>query len=348
MINKNETKSDENLLDDNEISNDILKAFEDPQVQDIGRTFMEARAVKGFTQEQAGRSLKVRLKLIEDFEDGRHLDLPGLAYQIGFVRSYANLVDLDPDYCVEAYKKNLNIQDPRIAYNFLESSKEKKSFVPIVVLASFLTCLITYSAWYFNNLNSDKTYIENNVASLEKDKINKTVKYVKVEESLSENVSKPDKILKSHSDEIINEDLKVIEQAVADKVPQDDLTLKTLSNLKTNEHQEVQKNTLEEKTNEIAAVANERDPETELVLKSSGNSWVEIEDLDGNSLVTRLMRSGETYVIPKNNKGLTLSTGNAGVLSLVYGKIHISSLGEVGEVISARPLNIEAFKKRQN
>ena len=31
---------------------------------------------------------------------------------------------------------------------------------------------------------------------------------------------------------------------------------------------------------------------------------VEIEDLDGNALVTRLMRTGETYVIPKNNKGL--------------------------------------------
>ena len=60
------------------------------------------------------------------------------------------------------------------------------------------------------------------------------------------------------------------------------------------------------------------------------------------------MRAGETYVIPKNNKGLTLSTGNAGVLSLVYGKNNIPSLGEIGEVISSRPLNIEAFKKRIN
>ena len=98
-------------------------------------------------------------------------------------------------------------------------------------------------------------------------------------------------------------------------------------------------------TNEVSAVANERDPETEMVLKSSGNSWVEIEDLDGNSLITRLMRPGETYVIPKT-KGLTLSTGNAGVLSLTYGNIHISKLGDIGEVISSRPLNIEAFNIR--
>ena len=35
-----------------------------------------------------------------------------------------------------------------------------------------------------------------------------------------------------------------------------------------------------------------------------------------------------------------------GVLSLTFGSIHISKLGSVGEVISSRPLNIEAFKKR--
>ena len=98
-------------------------------------------------------------------------------------------------------------------------------------------------------------------------------------------------------------------------------------------------------SNETSAIANERTPKEEMVLKSSGNSWVEIEDLDGNSYLTRLMRSGETFVVP-DKKGLTLSTGNAGVLSLTFGSTHISKLGSVGEVISSRPLNIEAFKKR--
>ncbi len=105
-------------------------------------------------------------------------------------------------------------------------------------------------------------------------------------------------------------------------------------------------NLLETKnTNETSAVANERIQNEEMVLKSSGNSWVEIEDYDGNSYLTRLMRAGETFVVP-NKKGLTLSTGNAGVLSLTFGSTHVSRLGGIGEVISSRPLNIEAFKKR--
>ena len=44
----------------------------------------------------------------------------------------------------------------------------------------------------------------------------------------------------------------------------------------------------------MSAEANERDPSTEMVLKATGNSWVEIEDVDGNILMTRLMRPGET------------------------------------------------------
>ena len=94
--------------------------------------------------------------------------------------------------------------------------------------------------------------------------------------------------------------------------------------------------------NEMSAKANERNPNTELVLKAIGNSWVEIEDLNGNILMTRLMRPGETYIVP-NIKGLTFNTGNAGALSLSRGDIFLPSLGDVGEIIKARPLNIKAF-----
>ena len=94
----------------------------------------------------------------------------------------------------------------------------------------------------------------------------------------------------------------------------------------------------------MSAKANERDPKNEMVLRAIGNSWVEIEDLDGNILMTRLMRPGETYVVPKIN-GLTFNTGNAGALSLSQGDVVVTKLGEIGEIITARPLNIKAFSK---
>ena len=78
------------------------------------------------------------------------------------------------------------------------------------------------------------------------------------------------------------------------------------------------------------------DPEPELTFT--------VEDLDGNILMTRLMRPGETYVVPKIN-GLTFNTGNAGALSLSQGDVVVTKLGEIGEIITARPLNIKAFSK---
>ena len=101
-----------------------------------------------------------------------------------------------------------------------------------------------------------------------------------------------------------------------------------------------------ENTSETSAVANERIPKEEMVLKSFGNSWVEIEDMEGNILMTRLMRPGETYVVPNIN-GLTFNTGNAGALSLSQGDVIVPKLGEVGEIITARPLNIKTFSKKE-
>ena len=104
----------------------------------------------------------------------------------------------------------------------------------------------------------------------------------------------------------------------------------------------IDNNLNENQTSEMSATANERDPSTEMVLKATGNSWVEIEDLDGNVLMTRLMRPGETYVVPNVN-GLTFNTGNAGALSLSQGDKIVPKLGEIGEIITARPLNIKSF-----
>ena len=117
------------------------------------------------------------------------------------------------------------------------------------------------------------------------------------------------------------------------------------ANLKTNLKDD-NVESMTSKNTELSATANERDPSTEMVLKATGNSWVEIEDVDGNVLMTRLMRAGETYVVPNIN-GLTFNTGNAGALSLSQGDIIVPKLGEVGEIITARPLNIKTFSKKQ-
>ena len=335
-INEKKNISRISKIDDKHISQDFSKIFDATEnVVDIGTLFIDARVKKGLTQDDVSKILKVRVSSVKQIEKGEELQSLGSAYSLGFLRSYAKLVDLEPDTIIKNYKLTNNEKNTKFDYNFPGVIKEKKSIVPIIALFTFLFSLVIYSSWYYLNINNLETKTEN-ITNLDMD--NNSLNYVKVEDKQNTSFDTTDKInneimlTKKETSQIIvndNSNNKIVEN---NKVASKDLLETGISNENSN-------------SNETSAIANERIPKEEMVLKSTGNSWVEIEDLDGNSYLTRLMRAGETFVVP-NKKGLTLSTGNAGVLSLTFGSIHVSSLGSVGEVISSRPLNIEAFKKR--
>ena len=322
---KNENNKNNSFLDkdkkiDKSVSDAINEAFDQVELSSVGKLCLDARLNKGLTQEQAGTLLKVRVKIIKDFEDGKHIDLPGLAYKVGFVRSYARLLDLDGDLLVKEFKESLELTSFKEEYKFLTPELNKNNFLPIGVVVSVFIAILSYTGWYY----SDRSKKIEQVSDQKTEEIfSKTAEiennsYVIIEENFSNNLP---------SSKANNEN-KV--QELNSKIPLSDNKVESM----------ISKNT------ELSATANERDPSTEMVLKATGNSWVEIEDMEGNILMTRLMRPGETYVVPNIN-GLTFNTGNAGALSLSQGDVIVPKLGEVGEIITARPLNIKTFSKKQ-
>ena len=322
---KNENNKNNSFLDkdqkiDKSVSDAINEAFDQVELSSVGKLCLDARLNKGITQEQAGTLLKVRVKIIRDFEDGEHIDLPGLAYKVGFVRSYARLLDLDGDLLVKEFKESLELNSYKEEYKFLTPELNKNNFIPIGVVVSVFIAILSYTGWYY----SDRSNKIEQVSDQKKDEIFlKTAEiennsYVIIEENFSNNLP---------SSKTNNEN-KV--QELNSKITLSDNKVESM----------ISKNT------ELSATANERDPSTEMVLKATGNSWVEIEDMEGNILMTRLMRPGETYVVPNIN-GLKFNTGNAGALSLSQGDVIVPKLGEVGEIITARPLNIKTFSKKE-
>ena len=319
---KNEKNKNNSFLDqdknlDKTVSDAINEAFDQVELSTVGKLCLDARLNKGLTQEQAAALLKVRVKIIKDFEDGEHIDLPGLAYKVGFVRSYARLLDLDGDLLVREFKESLELNSFKEEYKFLTPELNKSNFLPISAVASVFIAILSYTGWYYSDRSnkieqvSDKNRLETTITVTEVDDNN----YVIIEEDFSDNLHSSKK----------NDDNKNL-QVLNLKTTLIDNKLESMSS----------------KNTELSATANERDPSTEMVLKATGNSWVEIEDMEGNILMTRLMRPGETYVVPNLN-GLTFNTGNAGALSLSRGDVIIPKLGEIGEILTARPLNIKTF-----
>ena len=318
--NNNNSFFNEDKKVDKSVSDAINEAFDQVELSSVGRLCHDARLNKGLTQEQAGNLLKVRVKIIKDFEDGKHIDLPGLAYKVGFVRSYARLLDLDGDLLVKEFKESLELTSFKEEYEFLTPELNKNNFLPIGVVVSVFIAILSYTGWYYSDRSSKIEQVSDQ----------------KTEEIFSKTA------------EIENNSYVIIEESFSNNLPSsrtnDEKKFQVLNSKITLRDDKLESMT--SKNTELSATANERDPSTEMVLKATGNSWVEIEDMEGNILMTRLMRPGETYVVPKIN-GLTFNTGNAGALSLSQGDVIVPKLGEVGEIITARPLNIKTFSKKQ-
>ena len=345
LIRKEKSKS---LLDeDASISDVITEAFDNIELTTIGKLCLDARVNKSLTQEQASALLKVRVKIIKDFENGDKIDLPGTAYKIGFVRSYARLLELDSDLLVQEFKESIEINDFKQEYKFLSPEIHNTKILPIGAVVSFVIALTVYSGWYYTDRNNKIEMASINPVEKKIEKLAEVdnSNYVIIEENLD-----PKNSVSSNKK---NKDDKIRQSVLEEKINIDDFEknsfTKPIKSKPNNEDISISSKTIntkyiESKTNEMSAKANERDPKNEMVLRAIGNSWVEIEDLDGNILMTRLMRPGETYVVPKIN-GLTFNTGNAGALSLSQGDVVVPKLGEIGEIFTARPLNIKAFSK---
>ena len=86
---------------------------------------------------------------------------------------------------------------------------------------------------------------------------------------------------------------------------------------------------------------------SELVIKATATSWVEIVRADGKVTTSKLMRVGDSLVAFIGTN-LFLSTGNAGGLTLQTSNIEPFSAGQLGEILRDFPLDFDAILMRRD
>lgn len=94
-----------------------------------------------------------------------------------------------------------------------------------------------------------------------------------------------------------------------------------------------------------AAVATMRDPAQEITIRAIASSWVEIVRGDGTTVLKKLMRAGDSYIVD-DSSGLYLSTGNAGGIEILSGENEIITIGSVGEIVRDLPLAKNRLRDR--
>ena len=80
-----------------------------------------------------------------------------------------------------------------------------------------------------------------------------------------------------------------------------------------------------------------------ILLRFTGDTWLQIKERGGASLINRVMKEGETFAVP-DRQNLTLNTGNAGGLQILVDGTMAPSLGTTGVVRKDIPLDPDQLK----
>lgn len=118
------------------------------QVDTVGAELRAARMRRGEDLRSIALALRIRREQLEALEEGRSEDLPGRAYGIGFIRSYAEYLGLDSAHIVERYKAELDhVEQSTADLSFPKPSHETRLPRGTFLIVAVVVAVGIYGAW---------------------------------------------------------------------------------------------------------------------------------------------------------------------------------------------------------
>lgn len=121
----------------------------DAPLETVGQDLREARQRKGENLATVSAALKIRKDYLDALEESNFDALPGRAYALGFIRSYADYLGLDSKQCVARFKSETAGRWGQEDSKLNLSDEEERKFPPgLIVLAVLLVLAMAYGAYY--------------------------------------------------------------------------------------------------------------------------------------------------------------------------------------------------------
>ncbi|MCR0982525.1 helix-turn-helix domain-containing protein [Roseomonas populi] len=122
----------------------------------VGEELRDARLALGATLEEVADSLRINRRYLAALEEGRSRDLPGPAYAVGFVRTYARALGLDADDMARRYRETGAPGKGRDLV-FPEPVPERGIPAGAVILLGVVIMVGAYAAWWRWSGSADRT-----------------------------------------------------------------------------------------------------------------------------------------------------------------------------------------------
>ena len=347
----------------------------------IGKILQTERREQGLTRQEISSQLRIAERYLKNIEIGNADELPAMAYVIGYVRTYANFLKLDAASLCAELKTSLSSQESRPQYEFINQKFQHKSTAGRTALAALVAGVVFYGGWYAMTTSPSDPAIGTSADQLPEVQFD-TVANVEIdtaagvtgenanEDVLTPNVETGNETVIADAQPAVTEVLpetstlpdaetqqgtvdvasvaaptatSAATPVATDNLPKVDAVVVETT---VTETASVATPILSDGDNSVtAAIATNRIPEKEITVLATANSWVEVTRADGSVVSQRLMRKGETYIVP-GGEDLFLTTGNAGGLEIKLGLSDAVTLGGWGETLSELPLDHTIISQR--
>ena len=122
-----------------------------PAPDTVGNLLLRTRQRFGLSVEDVAAILRINWRYVEAIETGRYEALPGRAYAVGFVRAYAEYLNLDTSEMVERFKKEVATLSDQQQLVFPEPVSEGRVPTGAAIFLSLLLLAGGYGIWLYTS-----------------------------------------------------------------------------------------------------------------------------------------------------------------------------------------------------
>lgn len=291
----------------------------------VGEILRRTRVHYNQTLQDVANFMRIRAGQLEAIESGNIDQLPGRVYAIGYVRTYSEYLGLDGEKMVQLFKQQSIGKASRPELHFPVAASESKAPNFFVIFASLAALALVVSVWVAMNAAGGKD--ASSVSEIPN--VPSSMRVADVMGTTPAAVVDPTAPVATGPDgQPLPEDMS---QPVAD-LAQAGAALQSAAPAAP---AAVQAPVAAEPATPVAPVEQPR----QIVINVKERSWVEVRDKQGKAILSRILKPGEIFIVPEENYGLRLDTGNAGGLELVVNGKTIPPLGKVGDILRGMVLD---------
>ncbi|HST73863.1 MAG TPA: helix-turn-helix domain-containing protein [Acetobacteraceae bacterium] len=279
----------------------------------VGAELRAARERLGWELPAVAAWLRIRLSYLEALEAGHLGDLPAMAYAMGFLRTYAAALGLDPDEQARRFKACAVEVTRKTELEFPAPVPDRGVPAGAAVLVALVLAIGAYVGWY---RLSGEGRLPAEVVQPVPERLAPLAEQAIPLPPPRPAAEPPPPAVAAAKPEPLPE-MPSVPPSSAAAMPMPPVA-------------------------PPASPATNPD-EPRIVLRARADAWLQVRDRGGQVLLNRILRAGETWPVPVR-ANLLLTTGNAGGTEVLVDGVVAPALGGAGAVRRDLPLDADTIK----